>query len=71
MPGGSLVTAPLPDPVREIVKRCGFGVNVAVTVTSVIRVSRHVAVPKQAPDHPANDEAALAVAVSVTTAPPA
>jgi hypothetical protein len=43
--------------------------NVAVTEVSAVRLTVHVAVPVHAPDHPANVEPELAVAVSVTDVP--
>jgi hypothetical protein len=45
--------------------------NVAVTEVLAVRVTAHVLVPVQAPDHPTNVEPALGVAVSVTGVPPA
>jgi hypothetical protein len=43
--------------------------NVAVTEAPAFRVKLQVAVPLQAPDHPANVEPELGVAISVTEAP--
>jgi hypothetical protein len=43
--------------------------NVAVTEVLAVRLTVHVLVPVQAPDHPANVEVPLGVAVSVTDVP--
>jgi hypothetical protein len=46
-----------------------LAVNVAVTEVLLVGVTLQVAVPVQAPDHPANVEPAFAAAVSVTAVP--
>jgi hypothetical protein len=45
--------------------------NVAVTAWLELIVTVQLAVPEQAPDHPANAEPVLGVAVSMTTVPAA
>lgn len=43
--------------------------KVAVTEAAAVRVTAHVPLPLQAPDHPANVEPELGTAVSVTEVP--
>ncbi len=71
IPGGVLVTVPLPAPELAIVRLySGRGrSNVATTVLSSSIVTEHVPVPEQAPDHPAKVDPDSAVAVSVTIVP--
>ena len=58
---------PLPLPARATESSRGLAVNVAVTLNAWVITTVHVPVPEQpAPVHPANDEPAAGVAVSVT-----
>ena len=72
IPGGVLVTAPLPLPALETRSvRCSVEgpENVAVTDRSELMVTVQVPVPEHSPDQPRNVWPADAVAVSVTTVP--
>ena len=71
IPLGLLVTVPLPVP-ASVTVRTGWAatrLNVAVTDTFALKVTAHVAIPEQAPDHPAKVEPELGVGVRVTTDP--
>jgi hypothetical protein len=67
MPAGELMTVPLP--VRLTVSCSGIGLNVALTLVGLNKVSVHVPVPEQAPDQPAKVYPAFAEAVRVTVVP--
>ena len=72
IPGGLLVTVPVPLPALDTSRvRCSPDdvVNVAVTEWSRSIVSVHVPVPAQSPDHPTNVKPGEADAVNVTTVP--
>jgi hypothetical protein len=72
IPVGLLVTVPVPVPALCTVSWMGEAVelNVAVTDFVAFRERVHVAaVPLQAPDHPANLEPDLGVAVSLRDVP--
>ena len=70
MPGGLLVTAPLPAPNLTTVKvYCGINsVKVAVTSRSAVMVTVHVPVPVHAPLQPSKKDPGNGVAVRVTEA---
>jgi hypothetical protein len=72
IPGGMLVTLPVPVPLRATVS-AGVGVvealKLAITEVFCVRVTLQSPVPVQAPDHPANKEFAIGDAVSVTCVP--
>lgn len=53
MPGGTLVTVPLPSPTGLTVKETGGGVKLPLTCTSELSISWQV-VPLQAPPNPLN-----------------
>ena len=68
IPGGALVTVPLPFPLLLTLNVYVISANVAVTDLAALIVTLHVSVPSQPlPLQPANVEPALAEAVSVTT----
>ena len=71
MPAGLLVTVPVPVPALCTERMIGAAVilKVAIAVTVALGASLHEDVPVQAPDHPANVEPDVAVAVSVTDVP--
>jgi hypothetical protein len=70
MPGGVLVTVPLPAPVFVTVSTTvGAGVNSAVTVRSTFMTTVQGPVPLQAPLHPAKVAPPKGAAVSVTGLP--
>src|SRR5436309_10711154 len=70
MPGGVLVTVPLPAPALLTVSAKLGTPNVAVTVVAAFNVTVHVPVPEQPPPlQPVNVEPAAGVAVNVTTVP--
>ena len=72
IPGGSLITVPLPVPAVETRSVCCCDeedVNVAVTEWSASIVSTQVAVPAQSPDHPLNVEPGDGDAERMTTVP--
>jgi hypothetical protein len=73
IPAGLLVTVPEPLPASVTVRigAATFTLNVAVTDVFAFSVNTHEAVPVQAPDHPANVDPAIAVAVRVTFDPAA
>ena len=72
MPGGGLVTTPVPVPARltVTVRFDEITVNDAVTDVLLVRFTVQVLVPLQPPpDHPANVDPDAGVAVSVTEVP--
>src|SRR5437879_12916257 len=70
MPGGGLVTVPLPAPALETVSVKVWRVKVAVTVVAAETVTTHDPVPEQPPPlQPLKIEPAAGVAVSVTAVP--
>jgi hypothetical protein len=73
MPEGLLLTVPVPLPEFVTVSFAVVGpvaaVKVAVTVVAAESVTLQAPAPEQPPDHPANVEPWLGVAVSVTTVP--
>ncbi len=73
IPEGMLATVPVPVPARTTVSTTGFGIAVKVAVTCWLALSVTLQVgllPLQLPpDHPAKDEFAAAVSVSVTEVP--
>jgi hypothetical protein len=72
IPVGTLVTAPVPVPVRVTESLTGTALNVAVTAVAALTVTvQEAVVPEQAPPQPANVEPAAAAAVSVTGVPTA
>jgi hypothetical protein len=68
MPVGSLVTLPVPEPLRPTVST-GEVLKFAITDVFCINVTLHTAVPLQAPDQPAKKEFAAGEAVSATWVP--
>ena len=70
MPGGLLLTLPLPVPVR-VTASTGRSLNVAVTEIFFVKVTLQAPTPVHAPDHPAKKELAAGDAVRVTAVPPA
>jgi hypothetical protein len=73
IPEGMLATVPVPVPARTTVSTTAFGIVVKVAVTCWLALSVTMQVellPLQPPpDHPAKDEFAAAVSVSVTEVP--
>jgi hypothetical protein len=72
IPGGSLVTVPVPVPAKVMFKATSdgdLGLNAAVIEVSAFRVTTQVAVPEQAPCHPPKVEFAPAEAERVTLVP--
>ena len=70
IPGGLLVTLPLPFPLSVTVNANCEELNVAVTLSAALIVTTHDPVPVQpAPLQPANVEPEPAAAVSVTVDP--
>ena len=69
IPGGLLVTVPLPLPAFATVSVCGPE-NVAATALSAFIVTTHVVpAPVQAPPQPVNELSGPGVAVNVTAVP--
>jgi hypothetical protein len=66
IPAGLLVTTPVPLPAVVTVNDSVAGLNVAVTFSAAAMVRLQLAVPEQAPPHPAKTELPPAAAVSVT-----
>src|SRR5581483_9191021 len=71
IPDGELVTVPLPVPANVTVKATPALEKVAVTELAALTVTVQVAVPEQAPDHPAKAEPTAGVADNCTTVPTA
>src|SRR5215204_3312318 len=71
MPGGELVTVPVPLPAGLTLSRnLGFSVNSAVTSLASVIVTLQLPVPEQPlPDQPEKVEPAPAVALRVTSRP--
>ena len=70
MPGGVLVTVPLPAPALLTVSAKLGTPNVAVTVVAAFNVTVHVPVPEQPPPlQPVNVEPVAGAAVSVSAVP--
>jgi hypothetical protein len=72
IPEGMLATVPVPAPARLTVSVTAFGIVLKVAVTCWLALSVNVQVellPLQPPDHPAKEEFAAAVSVSVTEVP--
>src|SRR5213592_1313520 len=70
MPGGVLVTVPLPAPALLTVSAKLGTPNVAVTVVAAFNVTVHVPVPEQPPPlQPLNVDPAAGAAVKVTAVP--
>ncbi len=66
MPGGELVTVPLPVSLTESVNSC---VNVAVTDSAALMVTMQLPVPLQAPPQPVNVQPLVGASFSVTCVP--
>ncbi|PYM76868.1 MAG: hypothetical protein DME03_07795 [Candidatus Rokuibacteriota bacterium] len=72
MPGGALVTLPLPSPARITVIVTGGGEKVALTVVAVVSVSAQAPEPVHPPpNQPMKTQPAAGVAVSDTDVPEA
>jgi hypothetical protein len=68
MPGGLLVTVPLPVPSLPTDKGCctGSSAKLAVAVRAALMVTAHRPVPVHAPLHPTKVDPTAGTAVSVT-----
>ena len=69
IPGGELVTEPVPVPANVTSNAELLDTKLAPTAWAVFTVTLHAPVPEQAPLHPANVEPVTAVGVNVTTVP--
>jgi hypothetical protein len=73
IPEGLLVIVPVPVPVALTVSTAAFGITLKLAVTCWLALSVNVQVGllplHPAPVHPAKDELAAAVSVSVTSVP--
>ena len=73
IPEGMLATVPVPVPARVTVSTTAFGIALKVAVTCWLALSVNVQVEllplHPSPDHPAKDEFAAEVSVSVTEVP--
>ncbi len=69
MPGGLLVTVPLPEPAIFTFNRYSAGWKVAVAVWSPLTVRVQVPWPLHGPDQPVNTDPGDGVAVRVTVVP--